>query len=81
MNERVFVTKMHLNHYLIDIFGKDSELGWKCSFSFGNCSSHFTVFSAENRCFKPKLAMKNAVFWDVTPCGSCKKWPFPEKVS
>jgi hypothetical protein len=28
------------------------------------CNVRFEVFTA--------VTMKNAVFWDVTPCGSCK---------
>jgi hypothetical protein len=22
------------------------------------------------------VTMKNVIFWDVTPCGSCKNWYF-----
>jgi hypothetical protein len=25
--------------------------------------------------------MKNGVFWDVTPCGSCKNRPFKERIA
>jgi hypothetical protein len=27
-------------------------------------------------CREEEIALKNAVFWDVTPCGSCKKRRF-----
>jgi hypothetical protein len=32
--------------------------------------------SRETNWFLSCLTLKNAIFWDVTPCGSCKNWRF-----
>jgi hypothetical protein len=37
--------------------------------------TNFTVFEARFEVFMA-VTMKNAVFWDVTPCGSCKNRHF-----
>jgi hypothetical protein len=39
-----------------------------CMFQENVCCVRFEVFTA--------VTMKNAVFWDVTPCGSCKNRRF-----
>jgi hypothetical protein len=38
--------------------------------NYVNIHVRFEVFTA--------MIMKNGVFWDVTPCGSCKNRPFGE---
>jgi hypothetical protein len=49
------------------VFGKDYDgnLEWRSVYVVETVYSHvrFKVFTA--------VTMKNGVFWDVTPCGSC----------
>jgi hypothetical protein len=50
------------------IHALQNSVGWQSDEVENNnlCWVRFEVFTA--------VTMKNAVFWDVTPCGSCKNW-------
>jgi hypothetical protein len=47
---------------------------------FQGSSSPVTLFSDPLRCVRfevfTAVTMKNGVFWDITPCGSCKNRRF-----
>jgi hypothetical protein len=38
--------------------------------------SYRTPFSLHNALYEVILLLKNCVFWDITPCGSCKNRRF-----
>jgi hypothetical protein len=55
--------------YLILIANKTNKKSINNKNSLYNKSRvRYEVFTA--------VTMKNAVFWDITPCGSCKNWHF-----
>jgi hypothetical protein len=40
------------------------------------CLNMFPSFKFDSVCSRTYTQIKNGVFWDVMPCGSCKNWRF-----
>jgi hypothetical protein len=63
--------KNYEDWYLIDAWPGKRNVPTSCclpEFANNTGDARFEVFTA--------VTMKNSIFWDVTPCGSCKKQCF-----
>jgi hypothetical protein len=69
----LFLFCLSLVTYLFPSFTLSSPLFF---FSVGVVPSLFSYSFHRLAAFKVDLTFKNAVFWDVTPCGSCKNRRF-----
>jgi hypothetical protein len=61
----IFIYKYKNEHFNVYISGLNNCIVY---FRFNSKDVRFQVFTA--------VTMKNGVFWDVTPCGSCKNRGF-----